>query len=506
MCKMKYSNPIIRGFYPDPSMCRAGDMYYMVCSSMQVFPGVPLFESKDMVNWTQIGHCLTRPSQIALDGVRSSGGVFAPTIRYNDGRFYMVTTNDSTQENFYVYTDDIHGEWSEPVPVDQDGIDPSLFFEDGHSYFISNGSDENGIGSIQMCEIEIETGRKLSESKILWQGTGGRFLEAPHMYKFGDYYYLLEAEGGTEYGHMTNYSRSKNLWGPFESYPGNPVLTNRNLGGYPIQAVGHGDIVEDAHGNWWFAHLAFRQIDAWLTFHHLGREVCLVPLHWREDGWFEIGVNGTTPTEVELPDSISFAPQNFSYDKTFENLSQETDWCYLRIPSMENYRFEKDSVALHGTSVTLEDVASPTFAAIRQTEFFEDITVDVIPGEQTSGICFYMDENHHYEIRIDKAGQTTAVYSRQKIGVIHQDSEKIEIHSDQVHLHIVADNLQYHFYVTDDNGKEVFLSDAETRYLSTEVAGGFTGTLIGLFAIAGSAKDAWSTFKNLHVKHTENPS
>ena len=123
---MKYKNPIIKGFYPDPSVCAANGKYYMVCSSFQFFPGVPLFESSDLVNWKQIGHCLTRKSQLELDGARSSGGVYAPTIRFNDGRFYMVTTNTSTGENFYIFTDDIYGEWSEPIIIKQGGIDPSL--------------------------------------------------------------------------------------------------------------------------------------------------------------------------------------------------------------------------------------------------------------------------------------------------------------------------------------------------------------------------------------------
>ena len=141
---MIYRNPIVKGFYPDPSVCRAGDKFYMVCSSFQYFPGVPLFESDDLVNWKQIGHVLTRKSQVMLEKINSSGGVFAPTIRYNHGRFYMVTTNSTTQENFYVYTDDIYGEWSEPITVEQGGIDPSLYFEDGRAYFMSNGTDDNG--------------------------------------------------------------------------------------------------------------------------------------------------------------------------------------------------------------------------------------------------------------------------------------------------------------------------------------------------------------------------
>lgn len=245
---MRYNNPVVKGFYPDPSVIKVHDTYYMVCSSFQYFPGVPLFESKDLLNWKQIGHCLTRKSQIQLDTVNSSGGVFAPTIRYNNGRFYMVTTNDTTHQNFYVWTDDIYGEWSEPIYVDQGGIDPDLYFEDEKTLFMSNGVDDQGVGGIVQCEIEIETGRKLTLGRTIWNGTGGRYLESPHLYKMNGYYYLLAAEGGTEYGHMVTYARGISSSGPFEAYEHNPVLTNRNLGGYELQGVGHGDLVQDDRG------------------------------------------------------------------------------------------------------------------------------------------------------------------------------------------------------------------------------------------------------------------
>lgn len=164
---MNYKNPIIRGFHPDPSVCRANGKYYLVCSSMQYFPGVPIFESDDLINWKKIGNCLTRPSQIHLEKVRSSGGVFAPTIRYNNGRFYMTTTNDSTHQNFYVWTDDIYGEWSEPVFVDQGGIDPSILFDDdGKVYFMSNGADDEGNYGITVCEIDIDTGKQNSMERL----------------------------------------------------------------------------------------------------------------------------------------------------------------------------------------------------------------------------------------------------------------------------------------------------------------------------------------------------
>lgn len=206
---MRYHNPVISGFYPDPSVCRADGKYYLVSSSFQYFPGVPLFESADLVNWRQIGHVLTRESQLALSGAAISGGIFAPTIRFHNGRFYMVTTNITTRKNFYVHTDDIYGEWSDPIEVTQGGIDPSLFFDGGKVYFLSNGGSDDGDEGITQCEIDIETGRRLTQSRVIWHGTGGRYLEGPHMYHMGEWYYLLAAEGGTEYGHMVTCARSR---------------------------------------------------------------------------------------------------------------------------------------------------------------------------------------------------------------------------------------------------------------------------------------------------------
>ncbi len=237
---MKIQNPIIRGFYPDPSICRANGKYYIACSSFQYFPGVPILESEDLVNWKHVANCLTRTEQVALHKIPSSGGVFAPTLRYHDGTFYMVTTNDTYQKNFYISTKDIYGEWSKPIFVDQEGIDPSLLFDGDKVYFTSNGSDEAGKPCILQCEIDINTGEKLTDSIPVWHGSGGRYLESPHLYHIGDMYYLTAAEGGTEYGHMITYARSKTPFGPFEGFFGNPVLTNRNLGGNQsrIQGIG----------------------------------------------------------------------------------------------------------------------------------------------------------------------------------------------------------------------------------------------------------------------------
>ena len=193
-----YKNPVIPGCHPDPSICKAGEDYYLVNSSFEYFPGVPLFHSRDLVNWEQVGHVLNRESQLKIKGGNMWGGIYAPTIRYNDGTFYMITTNTSDRGNFLVYTDNPYGEWSDPVWIRQGGIDPSLYFEDGRCYMVSNPD-----GAIWLCEINPKTGEQLSESKRIWGGTGGRYPEGPHIYKRNGWYYLMISEGGTEYGHKS---------------------------------------------------------------------------------------------------------------------------------------------------------------------------------------------------------------------------------------------------------------------------------------------------------------
>lgn len=496
---MKYRNPIVKGFYPDPSVCFANGMYYMVCSSFQYFPGVPLFESSDLVNWTQIGHCFTRKSQIMLDKIESSGGVFAATIRYNNGRFYVVTTNATTHQNFYVWTDDIKGEWSDPIFVDQDGIDPSLYFENGRTFFLSNGTDDSGIGGIVQCEINIGTGEKLSPSRTIWQGSGGRFLESPHMYKIGKWYYLMAAEGGTEYGHMITYARSSSLWGEFNGYPNNPVLTNRNLGGFTLQGMGHGDLVQDRLGNWYIIHLGFRQSGEWSAYHHLGREVFMTPVTFGDDGWFTAGSNGTTAEYYEMPGDFV---QHEKSLYTFENTRWKLDWCFLRHPHEENYELTDSRAVLHGTDVTLDMADSPTFVGIRQKDFRADISCTVcLDGTGEAGISLYMDENHHYDLalRIDENGSAEAI-SRLNIGDAKCVQNSAGLLGNSVKLKIRADNYCYSFFACGGNGTYTHLGSAQTRYLSSEVAGGFTGVIIGLYA---SRKGCRAKFCGFYCKYEE---
>lgn len=492
---MKYNNPVIKGFYPDPSVCKVDDTYYLVCSSFQYFPGVPIFESKDLINWKQIGHCLTRESQIQLSTVSSSGGVFAPTIRYNNGRFYMTTTNDSLRQNFYVWTDNIYGEWSEPIFVDQSGIDPDLYFENGKTYFMSNGADDFGVEGIVQCEIDIETGHKLSPSRTIWQGTGGRYLESPHMYKINGLYYLMASEGGTEYGHMVTYARGQSVSGPFEPYYNNPVLTNRNLGGYELQGVGHGDLIQDHDGNWWMFHLGFRQIGRWLTFHHLGREVFLTPITFDEEGWFTAGHQGTTLISFESDRIPQDVVQEEQKVYTFENTDWNLDWCYLRHPLTDNYVLENDKLQLKGTEVALDVPASPTFIGLRQRDFTMELSCDVSLTDGEAGITLYMDENHHYDLAIRKSEHRYSVIERLNIGDIKSIEHEVDVqNNNNATLLIRANHERYSFFLH-TNGQDIPLGTAQTKYLSSEVAGGFTGVLIGLYAYGKDSSAEFTNFK-----------
>ena len=332
-----FANPVISGFHPDPSVCRVDDTFYLVTSSFEYFPGIPLFQSEDLVTWEKIGHILTRESQLDLRAARASQGIFAPTIRWHDGVFFVTTTNVSGGGHFIVHATDPRGPWSDPVWIEQDGIDPSLFFEDGIAYFQSTVEpepdgehlpDPGFVRGIQQCIVDPFSGAKMSPSRFLWAGSGGRFPEAPHLFRRGDYYYLLAAEGGTEAGHMVTIARAVSPWGPFESHPANPILSHRSLA-TPIQSTGHADFIELKDGSWWSVLLATRPFKGW---HHIGRETFLAPVSWDDDGWPTIGESGTVLTEhvrPSLPPAEATAP---SVRDDFEDLELGLEWTSLRRP------------------------------------------------------------------------------------------------------------------------------------------------------------------------------
>ena len=489
---MKYRNPILPGFHPDPSICRVGEDFYLVTSTFEFFPGVPIYHSKNLVNWELINHCLSTDTQLPLEHARASGGIYAPTLRYHDGTFFMVTTNVSAGGNFIVHTKDIHGTWSEPAWVKQRGIDPSLFWDDdGRCYFVSNGSAGNAGSGIFLCEIDPFTGEMLSDSVCISKGCGGRCAEAPHIYKRGGLYYLMLAEGGTEYGHMETILRAKEIYGAYEPCPRNPILTHRNHPG-EIQATGHADLVEDENGNWWLVCLAIRPIPR-AKLHHLGRETFLSPVTWDGDGWPVVAQDGRLAFEMDGPlPGDAPAPVSLDFEDDFTSEDLDKHWNFVRNPRRENYRWERGCMTLTGGEDGLSvSCGHPTMLAVRQQEFCMEATVRLsgtIAEGQCAGLSAFYTSEYHYDILVTRREGALCVCLRKRVADIDVvvASHPIE-ETEDFRLGIESDAEWYTFFYEKD-GERVNLGRGKTALLCTEATHPttFTGVYWGVFCENGT--------------------
>lgn len=486
----EFANPVLPGFYADPSICKVGDDYYLVTSTFEYFPGVPIFQSRDLVNWKQIGHVLTRKSQLNLDKMRASRGIFAPTIRHHNGTFYMITTHVGGGGNFYVTATNVAGPWSEPVWLDRAGIDPSLFFDDdGKVYYTRQVDGERGYSGQQI--LNLETGKLEGDIKELWRGTGGVWPEGPHLYKVNGKYYLMISEGGTSYDHMITVARSDSPWGPFEPNPKNPILTHRHLPDNPFQALGHGDLVETPDG-WWVTFLGFRPQGG--RYHHLGRETFLAPVTW-QDGWPVI--NGGQPIPAVLPApklKPSPWPQEAERDE-FDSPALRLCWNYLRNPVESDYSLtaKRGTLRLHGSAITLNDVDSPTFIGRRQTALHcraaTRLSFNPRETNEEAGLALRGNDNNHFEIGITLRDGVRKVFFRQVLdGKTIEPMTYADVPDGDLILSVKAEPLAYEFFYQPDGGAEISLGRAWTRDLSTEQmntqrnAGfNFTGVYIGLY-------------------------
>ncbi|OMD36945.1 glycoside hydrolase 43 family protein [Paenibacillus borealis] len=494
---MEYTNPVIPGFHPDPSICRAGDDYYLVTSSFEYFPGVPIFHSKDLVHWRQIGHCLTTAEQLPLANAWSSGGIFAPTIRYHNGWFYMVTTNVSGIGNFFVKTKNPEGAWSEPIPVAQNGIDPSLLFDDDNRvYFQSSRTGDQGDG-IYQCEIDIETGKMLTESRLIWKGTGGAYPEAPHLYNINGIYFLMIAEGGTEYGHMETIARSNLPYGPYEPCPYNPILSNRSMNS-KIHATGHADLIEAQDGSWWAVCLGIRPA-SYPMGHHLGREVFLAPVTWTAEGWPVIGKDTHIEPIMDAPKLPEVLWREKPVRDHFNDSLLSFEWSFLRNPVVGSWSLQERPgyLVLHGHQALLDEAASPAFVGRRLCHFSSNIETELEyepqdDGEE-AGLTIYMDEKHHYDLAIRSLQGRKTVVFRRTVGSLKVEETK-ECPEGPVVLRIQA--LPDKFTVSFQSAQSgiIEMGWGETHLLSTEVAGGFTGVFIAMYATSTTGESAPASF------------
>lgn len=495
----QYQNPVLPGFYPDPSICRVGRDYYLVTSSFSYFPGVPIFHSRDLVSFRQIGHCLDRESQLPLGAGPTSGGIFAPTIRHHQGTFYLTTTNVTGVGNFILTAKNPAGPWSDPILVEQKGIDPSLLFDDDGSVYYTTSSD----GACQ-SRIDVTTGKLLTEPKVVWAGTGGQYPEGPHLYRRGDAYYLLISEGGTEYGHMITMARSKSPWGPFEACSRNPVLTHRSYRS-SIQGVGHADLVDTPDGDWFAVALAFRP-HGYPPCYHLGRETFLCPVSWPEGEFPTFGSaisrkledGMETAGRIELSHDVAHAldePAPMHTRDDFGAPSLGLEYNYLRNPDASRYSLSERPgfLRLRGAAAGLDELASPTWVGRRQCHFDvrASTCLEFSPSteREEAGLVVRMDEHHHYEVFVTKRAGVSSVVLRRRIGTLVAEvaQRALPAGARSVVLAIDATTPKYVFSFGTSQESLEALGDGETRYLSTEVAGGFVGAYFALYATGGGA-------------------
>ncbi|GGP79929.1 glycoside hydrolase family 43 protein [Saccharothrix coeruleofusca] len=503
-----YDNPVIPGLHPDPSACRVGEDYYLVCSSFEYFPGVPIFHSRDLVHWRQLGNVLDRPSQLPLPpDAAASDGIYAPTIRHHDGRFWLITTNVSHGGNFIVTAERPEGPWSDPVWIDLPGIDPDLAWdEDGNCWCAFAGADGPAFHGVRIARVDPEAGKVLEGPFPAWAGTGLQWPEAPHLYRIGQWWYLVIAEGGTERGHTVAVARARSPRGPWEAAPNNPVLTHRSTN-QPIQSTGHADLVTTPDGQWWMILLGTRPRGYSPGFHVLGRETFLTPVRW-EDGWPHVGPVNLRERAPGPPRPLEVEPVRDDFDapvlapRWISPRSRPDDaWSLTERPGW---------LTLRATGSTL-DRPGCTFVGRRQRHQDSRTAVLLDPGSGRAGLSVRMDEAHHYDLEVAD-GQVSVIA---RIGPLRQSTatrpvppgplvltittrpaaQRPPAEGEPSGLHVAAPDF-IAFHVGDD---PLPLAELDGRYLSTEVATGFTGRVIGMYVTEGTAWFDWFDHEPLDV-------
>lgn len=495
---MEIKNPILAGFYPDPSACAVGDKFYLVNSSFCYFPGVPIFESDDLKHWHQIGNVLDRNSQLPLHEDGMSRGIFAPTIRYNNGTFYMITTNCSHGGNFVVTATNPAGPWSEPHYLEgADGIDPSLFFdEDGKCYYIGTRPNPEGVGHngdwyIYIQELDLENWKLLGDYKLVWNGAmrKAEWPEGPHLYKKDGWYYIMHAEGGTGPSHAVCVARSRDIYGPYQNNLMNPVFTHRHLGkAYPIRYVGHADLIQAQDGEWYAVMLASRPCE---LHSNMGRETFLAKVTW-EDEWpvFNAGI-GILEDVVTVPFE----------DKGGETVTAGKDadgipfnMVKLRNPVDGMVKAEGDGFVMKVLPYTLFEPRSTAYLGIRQTSYTytaktsvtfaptegEEAGLAVLQSEEASLVVSYGMHNGKTKVRVLKKAFRKPV----------QEIAANEVLAGKVTFTISQKGQKAMVSYDAGAGETVLVPEISTTFLSTESAGGFVGCTIGMYASANGKESS----------------
>ncbi len=500
-------NPILSGFRPDPSICRIGEDYYLVNSTFSYFPGVPISHSKDLIHWETIGNVLTRKSQLDLTNSAHSGGIYAPTLRYHNGTYYMITTNIEHGGNFVVTAPDILGPWSDPYFLDTPGIDPSLFFDDdGRCYYCgTKGRREGeafwGDNEIYVQELDLQTMKLVGESWVIWHSAlrDAQWSEGPHIYKINGYYYVLIAEGGTGPDHAICIARSQDLHSYFEGNRKNPILTHRHLGmSYPIINTGHADLFQTSTGDWFMVLLASRPYDD--RYCNLGRETFLVPVTW-EGGWPVCNPGlGMVCSEVTSPHVPVILPEAKPL-RAFGSMTElPPDMMYLRNPIQEDYCFTTSKgLTMRLSSACPGDTgANPSAVFLRQQNFSYDFSTEVsfqpTASNEEAGIVLMQSDHYLYRFALLQGNtEDTLLLCVIRCAGIAEGAKTANTkiiasasvpREEKLILKVTAQRQQLSFCCQyGANHNELMVAEnVSATMLSTEVAGGFVGTCLGIYA------------------------
>lgn len=512
------NNPILPGFYPDPSICRVGNDYYLVTSTFSYFPGVPIFHSRDLVHWRQIGNILNRSSQLNITDQGISEGIYAPALRYHKGVFYMITTFVGGGGNFFVTATNAAGPWSDPVWLTEiEGIDPCFYFdEDGKAYIVNNGPAPgnlplyDGHRAIYLQEFNLNTYQLTGLRK--WIINGGTdinqkpvWIEGPHLYKKNGFYYLMAAEGGTYENHSEVIFRSKDLFGPYESYAGNPILTQRDLPSdrsIPVTTAGHADMVQTARGDWFAVFLGCQPYEA--NYYNNGRQTFMLPVDWSGE-WPVILPKGEPVSQVfevrgaTVLDNQTFAVYSANWKDDFNEKELGLDWLFMRTPQ-EKWMDIKDScLMMKAKNVKITHRGNPCFIGRRLQHINSEMAtaIKLEKGKvMQAGLVAFQNEEHFFMWMVEAVkGRYYLSFSSPKPGGDMDVMARKEITGydarNFIYLKMIVKGGLLECFFSLNNRNWHLFAQGDAKRLSTAVVGGFTGTIYGLYAYAQSPATAW---------------
>ena len=534
MSKNKIINPVLPGYYPDPSICRVGDDYYMVNSSFEMTPGIPVFHSKDLAHWTQIGNAMNEENGFYIERNGGVEGIMAPTIRYQNGIFYIIDTNLSDKGNFIITAENPAGPWSEPHwMTDVPDIDASLFFDDdGECYIVGIGNvidlpDGKKDRGFWIAKYDIQTFTRLTEPKVIFDSAlrHGSSPEAPHIYHVGEYYYLIFAEGGTEHYHAVMCARSKDLFGFYEGCPANPLLTHRHMGYHsPIINVGHADLVQIQDGSWYAVFLASRLVDG--NHKNLGRETWLCPVIWEREWPLFSPETGKVEWEYDAPECLPWEEKEVVDEK--DEFNEKELPVYLTCwgtPEKGTYKIEDSCLKLKCVKQSPYDEVVPidlsqnrhegrfaAFVARRQCALHVNVSAKMhfMPqGKESAGIAITQAMNHqmHIERAVTDGKQVlqlvliTADYKGYPFFPGFSSTTNREVicsvpyEEEEIVISVELDGQVYTISYGKDSDSMQELCVTDGRLINPEKVGCMSGTQIAMFASGhGTDSNNYATF------------